>query len=224
MSPGSGRPDRVLTAEGRPRDQNGRRNGRAEGQVRRAQRIPAPSRPGSVSQVRPALGQSSAGRDHAALLLTCKSVAAASCWLPSGPCGAARQPPCLSGCSPNGPFLEKASGGPRRLLCSLSRPQARQPHSVQGQAWGGQGPFGVTATSPRPLHLQRPRPGRSLVTEILVKGMPWVLNSCLRGWFSARLGELTGLLQYCRFIFRPHSPPLVASLGSQLLITCARAA
>lgn len=60
--------------------------------------------------------------------------------------------------------------------------------------------------------------------QVLVKGMQRVLSSCLRGWLSACLGELSGLLQDCRFIFRPPSPPLAASLGSQLLITCTQAA
>lgn len=61
-------------------------------------------------------------------------------------------------------------------------------------------------------------------TEVLVKGTRSALNDCLHCWLRARLGELTGRLQQGSFIFRPHSPPLTPTLGSQLLITCARAA
>lgn len=54
--------------------------------------------------------------------------------------------------------------------------------------------------------------------------MQLVLHDCVCGWGRARPGALTGLLPYCSFISSPHSPPLTATLGSQLLITCAQAA
>lgn len=63
-----------------------------------------------------------------------------------------------------------------------------------------------------------------MAAQVLVKGIQLVLNDCLHGWLRAALGELAGLLQCCSFIFRPHSTPLAATLGSQLLITCARVA
>lgn len=58
--------------------------------------------------------------------------------------------------------------------------------------------------------------------QVFVKGSAVCASSF--AWLLQCTSELAGLLQCCSVISRPHSPPLAATLGSQLLITCARAA
>lgn len=102
--------------------------------------------------------------------LTCKSMAAASCWYPSCPCGAGPSSPAklwvgpshiagVSGRCPKDPFLEKQHQMVT-VFCSLSLPQLRQPDSVQDLARGGQGLFRITSTDLCPVYpLQCPRWG-----------------------------------------------------------------
>lgn len=94
--------------------------------------------------------------------LPCKSVAAASCWYPSSPCGAAPSSPAklwagpshiagVSGRCPKGAFLEKQHQMVT-VLCCLSLPQLRQPDSVQGLARGGQGLFRIPSNDLCPIY------------------------------------------------------------------------